>query len=301
MPLYVRRLPVSNVTNLVDPNSIPPNHVLFNPSYADPIIYIRCTEHFATKEINYGMLYNVQTKQNTKIDHPAHLLAPTVNLFQGIEDLRICWAKDAKGARRLWFSGTTTHVSNHMTNELVVGYFSMQLNAVEYLTAVDIGSLPVKNVCPFVWKDALHLLDTFKKDVFRVDFDDSGDKLALNATRVKKLRAGAGLPSEGYRGSTSPVHLHGNTWGCVVHDIIFNDNTKLVTRLSYIHHWMEFDMETGDITFFSTPFWVAHWGIEYVSGIQYDKNNGEVTLYVGEMDRACITAKTTLHDLRIGK
>lgn len=301
MPLYVRRLPAT-VVQIVDQNSIPQNHVMFNPSYADPFIYIRCTEHFATKEINYVVLHDTCTKKNYRIENPSHLLAPTVNLFQGIEDLRICWAKDPSGQKRLWFTGTTTHASDKMTNELIVGCFHPNLTSVEYLSPVDIGTLPVKNVCPFVWKDRLHLLDTFKHDIFRVQMDITPEKkLVLTAERVKKLSPGAGVPTEGYRGSTSPVHLHGSTWGCVVHDIIFNDNTKLVTRLSYIHHWMEFDIETGTITFFSTPFWIAHWGIEYVSGIHYDKKNGEVNLYVGEMDRACVMAKTTLHDLRIGK
>lgn len=286
---------------IIDPKSIPDNHVLFNPSYAHPIIYIRGTEHTSTKETNFALLHNTDTKTNTKVPSPMELLARTVNLFQGIEDLRICWAKRHDGARRLWFTGTTTHASSHMTNELIVGYFNEGLNRVEYLTPVDIGSLPVKNVCPFVWKDKLHLLDTFKQDVFYVKMEDVKGKLHISAVPIKKLVPGKGIPSEGYRGSTSPVHLHGNTWGCVVHDIIFNDNTKLVTRLSYIHHWMEFDIETGVITFFSTPFWVAHWGIEYVSGIHYDTKSGEVTLYIGEADRSCVMARTTLDNLRIGK
>jgi hypothetical protein len=305
MPFHIRRLP-AKVMTIVDEKSIPQNHVLFNPSYAHPIIYLRGIEHFTTKEINYALLFNSVTKESTKVESPAAFLAPTVNLFQGIEDLRICWAPDPvrkdDGARRLWFSGTTTHASARMTNELIVGYFAHDLRTVEHLSAVDIGSLPVKNVCPFVWKNKLHLLDTFKQDIFEVVIErDEGGAIALSAVRVRKLVPAGGVPKEGVRGSTSPVHLHGNTWGCVVHDIIFNDNTKLVTRLSYYHHWMEFDIETGAVTFLSTPFWIAHWGIEYVSGLHYDAATGEVTLYVGEADRSCVMAKTTLHDLRCGK
>lgn len=301
MPLYIRRLPCTVLT-IVDQKSIPQNHVLFNPSYAHPIMYVRGTEHTTTREINYALLYNCDTKENHRVDSPMQLLAPTVNLFQGIEDLRICWANDVNGFRRLWFTGTTTHASSNMTNELIIGYFHETLKAVEFLTQVDIGSLPVKNVCPFVWKGEMHLLDTYKQDIFRVIQDVSDDGiLTIRADRVKKLFPGAGIPSESYRGSTSPVHLHGNIWGCVVHDIIFNDNTKLVTRLSYIHHWMEFDIETGAITYFSTPFWVANWGIEYVSGIHYDKQTNEVVLYLGVSDKMPFMVKTTIHDLRIGK
>lgn len=306
MPLYIRKLPCTVMT-IVDQTSIPQNHVLFNPSYAHPIIYLRGTEHFSSKEINYALLFDTDKKESRRIESPMQMLAPTVNLFQGIEDLRICWANDHNGKRKLWFTGTTTHATNKMVNELIVGYFNDSRTAVEYLTSVDIGSLPVKNVCPFVWNDKLHLLDTFKFDIFHVHMEIKADKntgresLSLEAQIVRKLRPAMGITNEAYRGSTSPVHLHGNTWGCVVHDIIFNDNTKLVTRLSYIHHWMEFDIETGMITFISTPFWVAHWGIEYVSGIQYEKENGNVTLFVGVSDKQPVMVKTTLHDIRVGK
>lgn len=300
MPLWIRKLPCT-VMSIIDNKSLPANHVVFNPSYAEPILYLRVTEHFATKEINFIMLYDMVTKKQYRIESPMHMLAPTVNLFQGIEDLRICWANDAHGQRRLWFSGTTTHASNHMTNELIIGHFDADLRVVEYLTPVDIGSLPVKNVCPFVWNGQLHLLDTFKKDIFKIAFEENDGKMTACAEHVRKLRPCAGITDEAYRGSTSPVHLHGNVWGCVVHDIIFNDNTKLVTRLSYIHHWMEFDITTGAITFISPPFWVAHWGIEYVSGISLDENKTNITLHLGVSDRAPFMAKTTLHDLRTGK
>lgn len=302
MPMYIRRLP-SVVMTIVDPASIPQNHVLFNPSYAHPIIYLRGTQHTSTAENNYIVLYDTERKVKYQIASPSHLLSPTVNLFQGVEDLRICWFEH-NGTKRLWFTGTCTHSSSRMVNELIVGHFDADLTCVEFLVCVDIGSLPVKNVCPFVLNGQLHLLDTYMHDIFRVEMqhDETDNNLiGLKAVKVKKLQNSAGMSMDRYRGSTSPVHLHGNIWGCVVHDIIFNDNTKLVTRLSYIHHWMEFDVETGHITFLSTPFWVAQWGVEYVSGIYYDKGTDQVTLYVGEADRACIMAKTTVHDLRVGK
>jgi hypothetical protein len=103
------------------------------------------------------------------------------------------------------------------------------------------------------------------------------------------------------RGSTSPVYLHGNTWGFVVHDIIFNDDLRLVTRLSYIHHWVEMDMERGVVTFISTPFWCVHWGIEYISGIRYNKETEELDLMLGVQDQEAVLIKTTLQDLRVGK
>lgn len=312
MPFHVRHLPCT-VSTLVSSESVPPNTVLFNPSYAHPILYLRGTRHSVTQETNFAILYNMIDKKHIEVPSPMHLLAPCVNLFQGIEDLRICWGplniqrEMGNAEQRLWFSGTTTHASDVMTNELIVGHFSADLRRVERLSVVDIGSLPVKNVCPFIHKGRIHLLDTFKKDIFILEEDSENPEKGkdgypkLKVVRIKKLTSGAGIPNEGFRGSTSPVHLHGNTWGCIVHDIIFNDNTKLVTRLSYMHVWLEFDIETGDITFVSSPFWIAHWGIEYASGIHYDREKDEVTLYLGVADRTPLISRTTLHDLRIGK
>lgn len=298
MPFYVRHLPGA-VSHIVDEGSVPPNHALFNPSYAAPIIYIRGTRHTALDETNFAILYNENTKEHRHVESPMDKLAPNVNLFKGIEDLRICWFED-----RLWFAGTTTHASHRMTNELIVGHFDKDLKVVERISCVDIGSLPVKNVCPFVWQHKLHLLDAYKKKIYQL-YDDTdtktGEWKGFKVSTRRTLEPAQGVSQEEFRGSTSPIHLHGNTWGCVVHDIIFNDNTRLVTRLSYIHHWMEFDIELGKITFISSPFWIARWGIEYVSGIQQKPGTDEITLYVGVADRLPITIKTTLHDLRIGK
>jgi hypothetical protein len=88
----------------------------------------------------------------------------------------------------------------------------------------------------------------------------------------------------------------------VVHDIIFNDTPMVTFRLSYIHHWMEFDIERGQITFISQPFFITHWGIEYVSGIHLsDPETHKITLYFGVEDKMAMECHTTLHQLRFGK
>ena len=303
MPIYIRHLPGS-ASRLVDEKAVPQNHVMFNPSYSHPILYLRINRHSATQETNIVVLHNVETKQSFTIESPDSMLQKTVNLFQGIEDLRICWFDD-----KLWFSGTCTHASPNMTSELVVGHFNKELTKVERMSHVDIGSIPVKNVCPFVLDNKLMLLDIFLKAIYvvadkmEVDVDDETRMswTCFTATKVRDLTTGQGLSIDGYRGSTSPVHLHGNTWGCVVHDIIFNDQASLVTRLSYIHHWVEFDVATGVVSFVSSAFWVAHWGIEYVSGIYMDKNENTVTLYLGVNDNMPVSFKTTLANIRHGK
>ena len=299
MPLYIRRLPTQEKVGLVDPKAVPANMTFFNPSRAGDVIYVRVTEHDGPTQRNKAILLESASKVSHTVESPYHLLAKTVNLFQGIEDLRLCWFED-----KLWFTGTTTHASHEMRNELIVGYFNKRLTDVEYMSTVDIGHLPVKNVSPFVWNGKLCMWDMFKMRIYEVEVPKAQEHAKLTAKIVRSFTYGPGLPttSEPLRGSTSPIHLHGSTWGCVVHDIIFNDTPMITFRLSYIHHWVEFDIERGIITFISQPFFIAHWGIEYVSGIYQDpKDYEKITLYFGIEDKHAMQCTTRLHELRFGK
>lgn len=291
MPLYIRHLPGSSM-RLIE-KAAAKNLVCFNPSKAGRYVYIRATEHTSIYEVNHILIYDETTKKLKQVPYDAAgLLVPTVNLFKGLEDLRLCMWND-----RLWFTATTTHASQHMTNEMILGRFTPDVDAVEFMQIIDVGMRPVKNICPFVLDGSLHLLDLYKSRIYKCMNEGIDDEYwSLESVQTLKWHAGE---SGFYRGSTSPMHLHGSTWGCVAHDIIFNDNTKLVTRLSYLHHWIEFDMARGAVTFVSSPFWVAHWGVEYVSGISID--NQKVKLYVGLMDKDAIMCETTLSDLRCGK
>lgn len=292
MPLYIRKLPCSSGV-MVEQKNIPQNTSLYNPSKSGKYTYIRETKRGHGGETNGMLIHNETTGKITHIDTPYHLMPKTVNFFKGIEDLRLCTYND-----RLWFGGTSTHISDNMNNELVVGYFNKEITAVEKLQMVDIGSRPVKNVIPFVYENKMYLLDTFLSKIY--ELKEKEDTKEWYIEIFKELVPASGISNEKYRGSTSPIHLHGSIYGCVVHDIIFNDNKKLMNRLAYMHHWMEFDIDLGIITFISTPFWICHWGVEYVSGIDVD-TNGKITLFIGINDKLPIKAVTTLSDLRVGK
>ena len=292
MPFYVRKLPCASGL-MIDEKQIPQNMAMLNPSKAGPYTYIRQIEYMTSGEENSMLIHDERTGKVTHINTPWNQMPKTVNLFRGIEDLRLC---EFEG--RIWFGGTATHISDNMDNELVVGYFNKEMTKVEKVQMVDIGSRPVKNVIPFVYKSKLVLLDVFLRKIYELKTNE--DTKEWYVETFKTLTPAAGVSTEKYRGSTSPIHLHGSIYGCIVHDIIFNDNKRLVTRLSYLHHWLEFDIETGLVTFISTSFWLAHWGIEYVSGIEKDKD-GKINLFVGIQDKLPMKCVTTLSDLRVGK
>lgn len=320
MTLAIRQLP-GNKSQLMDPKGFPPNQLMFNPSADGDVVYIRGTRHTDHDETNFALLHNTETGRTVTVQSPMDLLAPTANLFKGLEDLRIVHYRG-----RLWFTATSTHASAEQNNEMLVGHFDAALTRVERLSPIAAGAPPVKNICPFVWPpppggpgapehpDArLRLLDTYKRVIYEVSevYDEPAPDAPPDAPRrfarfaiapVGALRSGAGIADTGYRGSTSPVHLHGNTWGCIVHDIIFNDSTRLVTRLAYYHYWMELDLARGVVTFLSSPFWLAHWGIEYVSGLRRNKRDANVMeIFFGVNDQAPMMATARLSDLRAGK
>jgi len=289
---YVRQLP-AQCSELLDTKQLPPNHVAFNPSASGKYIYLRITAHTAENETNHMLMFNKETNNASMIQSPMALLKKTVNLFRGIEDLRIV---EFEG--RLWFAGTCTHASDHQINDLIIGYFDRNVTSVEHVEPVEIGTRPVKNMCPFVHHGKLCLFDMYLMKIYEINKNEEG-KLVTSV--YKTLKRAQGIPDEVLRGSTSPIHLGGNRWGCVVHCIIYRKNRVLVTRLSYIHHWLEFDIENGLITYLSEPFFIAHWGIEYVSGIYQDKKNPEkIELLFGVNDQKALIANTTLADLRSG-
>ena len=44
-------------------------------------------------------------------------------------------------------------------------------------------------------------------------------------------------------------------------------------KLAYMHYWIEIDMNLGQVTYISSPFWVTTFGIEFISGINKEKEN----------------------------
>jgi hypothetical protein len=221
------------------------------------------------------------------VDIPSGVLQPTYNYYQGIEDTRIIMYHD-----RLWFVSTSTHVSCSMRSEMLLGYFNQDTSQIEHCEYIDIGICPLKNICPFLYNDALYLIDIYTFNVYFVE-----QKPSLCVTIVSTLAPCTGIKRRTMRGSTSPVLLHGNLYGCVIHEHI---PKACGGAFAYISYWMEFDMERKAVTFVSAPFFITCLGIEFISGIEYDPKQDTVELYLGFKDKVPVVAYTTLHDLRVG-
>lgn len=296
--LYIRHLPGQG-GQIIDEKQLPKDTVALNPSMAHPYLYIRAIKDTKTGEENFIMLYNVEKKTFNTITGLENLLQKNVNRYKGLEDLRLCNFNN-----KVWFVGTTTHASLVMNSETVLGYFNNLNNRIEAISYIPLGKAPIKNICPFVHKNTLYLFDIFDKKIYEVI--DKTTQKSLNdkskefATKeVFNLKCGNNIDIDDLRGSTSPIHLHGNLYGCVVHSIIYNDGIQENMKIAYMHYWLEFDMETGEITFISSPFWVTTFGIEFISGINKEKEN--IELYIGVQDKMAVKYITTLYSLRCGK
>lgn len=287
--MHIRHLP-AKCDMLIDTSMFPKNMVMYNPSASGDYISIRVTVSEHNVQMNKIALYSKVQKTLSIIDSPLHLLHPSCNLYKGLEDVRIVCYNDF-----IWFTASSTHATERMTNELVLGRFDKNANKVEKIWVIDVGILPVKNVVLFVDKDVLFLLDVFQKKIFALDYDNDSD--TYTARQVHMLE---GMEGD-FKGSTSPVHIHGNTWGCVIHTDVRNEEPTHFNRLSYMHYWMEFDLARGAVTFISSAFWCASWMFEYISGIEYDKTSHQVTLYGGIQDTTPLTVTTYLSKLRNSK
>jgi len=297
-PLILRRL-TGQGGKLIDEKSLPPNNIVFNPSIAYPHVYMRGNKQTATDEQNYIILYNIETKNSTTIQGLENILQKNQNRYRGLEDLRICNYKN-----RLWFVGTCTHANNTMNSECVIGYFNNAKTNIERISHIPLGKPPVKNICPFVYDNKLCIFDIYKKEIYEIEDqvdEKTGKWEKFVATNCRQITAGAGLDIENFRGSTSPVHLHGSTYGCIVHDIIYNDSPEKLIQLAYLHHWVEIDMNMAQVTYVSSPFWVNKLGVEFISGLHIAPDGENVELYMGVDDQIAVKYVTKLAFLRNGR
>lgn len=299
MPLNVRKLPGTQ-KYLIDPKTIPKNHVVINPSIAGDVVYMRVIKSTETGDKSEISLFNATTSETIQVSEAGNMLV-SCSRYIGLEDLRIIWFE-----KRLYFVATTTHASKRMQSETVLGLFSEDLKQVERLNHLNLGAPPVKNICPFILDGVFMLLDTFKKTIYSLSMKENntgnGSDVVITPYKQMTLHPSVVPKSVDFemRGSTAPIHLHGDTWGCIVHDIIYTDNRTFhtKTKLAYLHYYIEFDVSSGLITFISSPFFLVHFGIEFVSGISYDQNTGAVTLFLGVDDKVPCAVETTLYNLR---
>lgn len=300
MPIpEIRKLPC-RLERLFDNNKSLPSFTYFNPSSAHPYIYVRATETVDTPElgtvhINHMFIYNYATDKMSMIGIPSEMLVPSYNVHQGIEDTRMVHHNN-----RLWFLSTSTHVSQSMQSEMMVGYYNKGITGIEFAQHLDFKTKPIKNVCPFVYKDTLCAVDMYTLTLYHIVPDPAAPVGTQRYVPVvaAKIRPCSAMAGHKVRGSTNPVHLHGNTWGCVVHDHI--QRFPPTGAHAYISYWLEFDIDRCAVTFFSPPFYVCYFGIEFVSGIEYLAERDTVELYLGVKDEHPMVATTTLHDLRVG-
>lgn len=297
-PLILRRLPGQG-GKLIDEKSLPPNNIVFNPSIAYPYVYMRGNKQTPIDEINYIILYNIETKNSTTIQGLENILVKNQNRYRGLEDLRIC---NYQG--KLWFVGTCTHANNTMNSEVVIGYFNDAKTNIERISHLPLGKPPIKNICPVVYENKLCIFDIYKKEIHEIE-DQADEKTGkwekFVATNRRQISAGSGIDIENFRGSTSLVHLHGSTYGCIVHDIIYNDSPEKLTQLAYLHHWLEIDMHMAQITFVSSPFWINKLGVEFISGLHIAEDGENVELYMGIDDQFAVKYVTKLAFLRSGR
>ena len=301
--LCIRHLP-GNGGKLLDEKQLPNNHYVLNPSISYPILYIRGIKHTQFGEENYIILHNLEKNITHNIAGLNNILNKNVNTYTGLEDLRIIHYNN-----KLWFTATSTHAGPSMNSEMVIGYFNNNLTNIDKISYIPFGKPPIKNICPIIYDNKLCLIDIYKKEIYEV-VDKNTDYLNTNENTItdktinfdikiiKKINCGNGIDIDNLKGSTNPIHLHGNLYGCIVHNAIFNDD-NMNAKLAYMHYWIEIDMNLGQVTYISSPFWVLMFGIEFISGIR--KDGDTIELYIGLQDKEAIKYVTSLAFLRSGK
>lgn len=183
----------------------------------------------------------------------------------GLEDIRL-----VRHAGRYWFTATTCQVPGAMGNpQVALGRLSEDCTRVEHLVPLRYGKAIEKNW--LLWSHGDELLAIYSFDPFVV--------LRLNPETGEAVEKTCG-PTRWFdgrfRGSAPPIRLDWDTWIAVVHDVANWDDRNV-----YQHRFVVFT-EAGDVRY-SPAFFLDHDGIEYVTGLSYER--GQYTLTYSHEDR----------------
>lgn len=196
----------------------------------------------------------------------------------GIEDVRVF---DYKG--EVWFVGCARGENERF--KTLIGKISE--NSIIVTNTLDNPEYNVKNVVPLI-ADQMFFLDVLKGTVYDKDLSKYA---VLN------------IDTSQYSGSTQFVRLNDQLYGGVVHVVMFqpmmirHPKFRYKNRSIYIHFWMELDIKNWIVTFVSEPFYVHHYGVEFVSGIEKLDDN-RICLYYGVDDNRSYKCEVHLNELR---
>ncbi len=204
---------------------------------------------------------------------------------EGLEDLRIFDYQET-----IWFVGTKKNEKNLF--ETWIGWFSKDgkiLEHVEY--QISLPETHVKNMVPLLDGEKVYFIDILK-----------GVVLERTPTGLEKsdLQWAEGVKPDEHvllYGSTQFVRLRDGLFGALVHDIFrVGEQDK-----HYIHYWIEFDINTKNIVFLSTPFVISKFGIEFPSCLETVEGDEEIFQVMFGIDdrdtgRCTLTRKTLRGD-----
>lgn len=241
-----------------------------NPSACRGFIYFRCLQIESRVWKNRSLLYEkaTDTYLPMEIDIPKES-----TLSEGIEDLRI-YDHDGK----VCFVGCVRGVGN-VFKTLIGEVSAGNILKVNYTMSAENNH--IKNIVPLVDGERVFFLDVFLGMVYGSD--------AKEHTKIKGEKR--------LSGSTQFIKISDHVYGGIVHDQVVM-RRRTVTRRYYQHYWMEIDVRDFSVTFVSSPFYIFHLGVEFVSGIESIDSN-HVYLYYGVDDKMCYKCVVTLQELRM--
>jgi hypothetical protein len=208
--------------------------------------------------------------------------------LENIEDLRIFDYNNS-----VWFIGFKRNEVNVWQSYLCE--FNNTCTAIQQINHVfGVAADHIKNIVPLVDKNTnqLYLIDMNKANVYKYVSQNVVEDTKLDTSIIK-----ASFPQSVLYGSTQFVALHwDNTYGALVHDLYI-----VLGQRYYLHHWIEIDIDEWKLTFVSKPFVLAHFGIEFATGITWDNGSNDTLKILFGLKNSCNFCTTcTLQDLRQG-
>lgn len=186
---------------------------------------------------------------------------------KGIEDIRIIEFNN-----NLYFIGNSREVSNDNSPKMMLGKYSISKNSIESIVKLYgyEDNKCQKNWSPFIHNNKLLFIYSFDPLVILEPNLENGEcKIYKNQNQKYNYSM--------LRGGSQGFYINNDLY-FITHEIIF-DNGRI-----YFHRFVKMT-EKLEIEKVSYPFFFKDWGIEYVTGATYDKNNNKILISWGSNDK----------------
>lgn len=221
---------------------------------------------------------NIDNKNCNLVDLNSDIIKYQYSV-KGIEDIRLFEYKD-----NLYFIGNSREATSDNSPKMVLGEYNLNKQKVEKLVLLYgyEDNKCQKNWSPFIYEGKLLLLYSFDPLIILEPNLETGECKIYKKQETK-------YNYSMLRGGSQGFYVNEDLY-FITHEVVFSDG-----RL-YFHRFVKMsnDLEIEKVSY---PFFFNNWGVEYVAGATYNKENNNILISWGSNDKNANLTTINIDDI----